>query len=106
MYIRPRTSRSRSSVTQELMAQADKSDYVGMATWFISHTWSNMFSDTLESILLFFEGRDDAEQAKVWFLFFLRDSSTCERRAKQAVVMVDVHVSDQHWAHWQAFVSC
>ena len=67
MYIRPRTSRSRSSVTQELMTEADKSDYVGVATWFISHTWNNKFSDTLESILLFFEGRDDAEQAKVWF---------------------------------------
>jgi hypothetical protein len=49
------------------MTQADKSDYLGLATWFISHTWGNKFSDTLESIFLFFEGRDDAEQAKVWF---------------------------------------
>ena len=66
MYIRPRTSLSHGSVAQALMTHADTSHYVGLATWFISHTWSNSFSDTLESILLYFEKRDDSEQAKVW----------------------------------------
>ena len=57
--IKPRTSRSRGSLASELMAQADTMDNVGEATWFISHTWSNAFADTLDAILLFFEGRDD-----------------------------------------------
>ena len=40
---------------------------MGDATWFISHTWSNAFADTLDAVLLFFEGRADAASAKVWF---------------------------------------
>jgi hypothetical protein len=67
MFIKPRTARSRGSVASELMLHADTSDYVGEATWFISHTWGNAFADTLDAILLFFEGRDDAASAKVWF---------------------------------------
>ena len=65
--IKPRTSRSRGSLASELMAQADTMDNVGEATWFISHTWSNAFVDTLDAVLLFFEGRDDIATAKVWF---------------------------------------
>ena len=53
------------------MTEADASDCVGSATWFISHTWNNSFSDTLESILLFFEDHDDAKQIKVWFDIFV-----------------------------------
>jgi hypothetical protein len=67
MFIKPRTARSRGSVAGELMLQANTSDYVGEATWFISHTWGNPFADTLDAVLLFFEGRDDAATAKVWF---------------------------------------
>lgn len=40
---------------------------MGEATWFISHTWNNPFADTLDAVLLFFEGREDAATAKVWF---------------------------------------
>jgi hypothetical protein len=67
MFIKPRTSRSRGSLAGELMLQADTRDYVGEATWFISHTWNNPFADTLDAVLLFFEGREDAATAKVWF---------------------------------------
>ena len=66
MFIKPRTSRSRGSLAGELMLQADTRDYVGEATWFISHTWNNPFADTLDAVLLFFEGREDAATAKVW----------------------------------------
>ncbi len=65
-FIKPRTFRSRGSLMSELMLHADTRDYVGEATWFISHTWGNSFMDTLNSILLFFEGRNDASTAKVW----------------------------------------
>ncbi len=67
MFIKPRTSRSRGSLAGELMLQADTRQHVGEATWFISHTWNNAFADTLDAVLLFFEGRDDAATAKVWF---------------------------------------
>ena len=67
MYVRPFTSRNRGSMTQQLMARGDTAQHVGDATWFISHTWSNAFADTLNAVLLFFEGRADAASAKVWF---------------------------------------
>ena len=67
MYVRPYTSRSRGSVTEQLMARGDTAQHVGDATWFISHVWNNAFADTLDAVLLFFEGRPDAASAKVWF---------------------------------------
>ena len=67
MYVRPFTWLNRGSVTQQLMARGDTAQHVGDATWFISHTWSNAFADTLDSVLLFFKGREDAASAKVWF---------------------------------------
>ena len=67
MYVRPFTWRNRGSVTQQLMARGETAQSVGDATWFISHTWSNAFVDTLDAVLLFFEGREDAASAKVWF---------------------------------------
>ena len=67
MYVRPRTSRSRGSLTDELAAQPVTRVHVGEASWFVSHTWSNSFVDTLDAILLFFQSRDDAASAKVWF---------------------------------------
>ena len=67
MYVRPFTWRNRGSVTEQLMARGETAQHVGDATWFISHVWSNAFADTLDAVLLFFEGRADAASAKVWF---------------------------------------
>jgi hypothetical protein len=67
MIIKPRTSRSRGSLVRELEQHADTSQCVGEATWFVSHTWGNAFADTLDAVLLFFEGREEAATAKVWF---------------------------------------
>jgi hypothetical protein len=72
MYIRPRTSRRRCSVAQELTCIAHMRRHVGPATWFISHFWSNAFVDTLEAVLLFFEGRDDKATAFVWLDFLVK----------------------------------
>jgi hypothetical protein len=71
MYIRPRTSRRRHSLCDELLLDVSTQKYVGEATWFISHTWSNSFADTIDAILLFFEGRSDAANAVVWFDVFV-----------------------------------
>jgi hypothetical protein len=67
MYVRPFTWRNRGSVIEQLMAKGEMAQHVGDATWFISHTWSNAFADTLDAVLLFFEGRGDSASAKVWF---------------------------------------
>jgi hypothetical protein len=66
MIIKPRTARSRGSLASELLPHGDTADFVGEATWFVSHTWGNAFADTLDAVLLFFEGREDAATAKVW----------------------------------------
>ena len=71
MFLRPRTSRRRCSVTEELAAHAATAHHVGPATWFISHTWSNPFADTLQAIIQFFEGRADAASAMFWFDIFV-----------------------------------
>jgi hypothetical protein len=71
MFLRPRTSRRRCSVTDELAAHAASAQHVGPATWFISHTWNNPFADTLQAILNFFEGRADAANAMLWFDIFV-----------------------------------
>jgi hypothetical protein len=67
MYVRPFTSRNRGSVVHKLMARGDTAQHVGDATWLISHVWNDPIADTLDAILMFFEGRDDAASAKVWF---------------------------------------
>jgi hypothetical protein len=71
MFLRPRTSRLRSSVVDELASHAASAHHVALANWFISHTWSNPIADTLESILRFFEGRVDAESAMLWMDVFV-----------------------------------
>jgi hypothetical protein len=67
LYVRPFTFCSCGSLMGRLMARSETAQHVGKATWFISHTWSNAFADTLDAVLLFFEGREDAASAKVWF---------------------------------------
>ena len=64
--MRPFTWCSRGSVTERLLAPGDTAQHVGEATWFVSHTWSNAFADTLDAVLLFFKGRNDGGIAKVW----------------------------------------
>jgi len=66
MYIRPRTSQNHGSVTDELILHDRFAEYVGEATWFISHTWSSVFADTLDAIILFLQAREDAATARVW----------------------------------------
>ena len=59
------------------MDRGDTAQHVGEATWFISHTWSNAFADTLDAVLLFFEGREDAASAKVWIDVMVTSQHGC-----------------------------
>ncbi len=66
LYVRPFTWYSHGSVVERLLARGGDAQHVGHATWFISHTWNNAFADTLDAVLLFFDGRQDAASTKVW----------------------------------------
>jgi hypothetical protein len=82
MYLRPRSSRLRCSVIDALAADAATAKYVGPATWFISHVWSNPFSHTLDAILIFFEGRADAADAMLWFDVFVDSQHAADGPSK------------------------
>ncbi len=69
-------------MTQRLLTHSGSQQHVGEATWFISHTWSNAFVDTLDAVLLFFEGRDDAESAKVWLDVMVTPQHASESQSK------------------------
>ena len=69
-------------MADELAANPATAHYVGSATWFISHTWSNTFADTLEAILIFFEGRADAENAMFWWDIFVDSQHACAGPSK------------------------
>ena len=82
MYLRPRTCRLRCSVVDALAADAAAAHHVGPATLFVSHTWSNAFPDTLDSIFAFFEGRAGAADARLWFDVFVDSQHACEGACK------------------------
>ena len=85
MFVRPFTSRSRGSLTQQLLARADTAHHVGDSTWFISHTWGNSFLDTLDAILLFFEGQPGSENDKVWFDVFAASQHATSAASKPSL---------------------
>jgi hypothetical protein len=68
--LKPLTSRSRGSVCSDLQARG--SSDVGRATIFLSHTWSNLFSDTVDAVLALVEGHvhDAWNDAFIWFDVF------------------------------------
>ena len=82
MYLRPRTCRLRCSVVDALAGDSAAAHHVGPATWFVSHTWNNLFSDTLQSIFDFFEGRADAVDARLWFDVFVDSQHVLEGPCK------------------------
>jgi hypothetical protein len=46
------------------------SSCVATANWFVSHTWQNKFSDTIDAILFFFESNVEVGDAVLWFDVF------------------------------------
>jgi hypothetical protein len=54
VLVRPRTFLSKLSVCDALLKSGDPRAST-RPTWFLSHTWSNRFADTIDSALLFFQ---------------------------------------------------
>ena len=66
MYIRPFTSRSRTSLVHVLTPENDNATQLtGEATWFISHTWANPIEDTIMAVFSLLNPL--CERTFVWF---------------------------------------
>lgn len=68
--VRPLSSRSRGSLCSEMMRHSRTSGYIAKANWFLSHTWQNKFSDTIDAVLYFFDGKDFSSDVVLWFDVF------------------------------------
>lgn len=78
--IRPLTARRRGSLCDAMLQHPRTSRYVGKANWFVSHTWQNKFSDTVNAVLFFFESKAEADDVVLWFDIF----STPQHETQQA----------------------
>jgi hypothetical protein len=68
--VRPLTARRRGSLCDAMLQHPRTSRCVAMANWFVSHTWQNKFSDTIDAVLFFFEQKADAGDVVLWFDIF------------------------------------
>jgi hypothetical protein len=68
--VRPLTARRRGSLCDAMLQHPRTSSCVATANWFVSHTWQNKFSDTIDAILFFFESNTEAGDAVLWFDVF------------------------------------
>jgi len=70
------TCRSRGSMCSDLQAQG--SSNVGVANLFLSHTWSSLFSDTVDAVLALVEGQAQAawDDTFIWFDMFSTSQHT------------------------------
>jgi hypothetical protein len=68
--VRPLTARLCGSLCDAMLQHPRTSCCVAMANWFVSHTWQNKFSDTVDAVLFFFEQKADAGDVVLWFDIF------------------------------------
>jgi hypothetical protein len=71
MVMKPRTAVHKMSYINILRQEAATSGDVGIANWFVSHSWKATFADTVNSILEFFQRQSLCDNdAVVWFDVF------------------------------------
>jgi hypothetical protein len=68
--VRPLTARRRGSLCDTMLQHPRTSGCVGKSNWFLSHTWQNKFSDTVNAVLFFFESTAEAGDVVLWFDVF------------------------------------
>ena len=71
IYVKSFTEGSRLSLCEQLSLSGH--DFVGTATWFVSHAWQYKFLDVVESIYIFFKKekfKEKYEDIIVWFDLF------------------------------------
>jgi hypothetical protein len=92
LLIRPRTYLSKLSVCDVLLA-AGSSGASTRPTWFLSHTWSNRFSDTLDSALQFFQSlpHDDGDVV-VWMDVFSVSQVTLQMHTPNLYIYIYIYM--------------
>ena len=71
MFMKPRTSILKTSYVNCLLQHPFTAERVGNAEWFISHSWNASISDTIDSVLDFFQSQPAPHRdAVVWFDVF------------------------------------
>ena len=71
MILRPRTVVHKMSYVNILRQEAATRDDVGIANWFVSHSWKATFADTVNSILYFFQTQSPHDNdAVIWLDVF------------------------------------
>ncbi|OQR85254.1 hypothetical protein ACHHYP_12041 [Achlya hypogyna] len=69
-YIVPLTASTQLSLVEHIAADAATAHFVRPANWYISHAWSYLFLETVDSLEVFFAQQQLTDEAVVWFCVF------------------------------------
>ncbi|OQR87959.1 hypothetical protein ACHHYP_07812 [Achlya hypogyna] len=69
-YIVPLTATTELSLVDHIAADPSTAHFVRPANWYISHAWSYLFLETVDSLDIFFSQQHLSEEAVVWFCVF------------------------------------
>ncbi|OQR91894.1 hypothetical protein ACHHYP_04252 [Achlya hypogyna] len=69
-HVKPITSATRLSLVDHLLTNKHTAHFVAEANWYISHAWSYLFLETVDSLETFFALQKLSDEAVVWFCVF------------------------------------
>ncbi|OQR85240.1 hypothetical protein ACHHYP_12051 [Achlya hypogyna] len=69
-YIVPLTASTQLSLVEHIAADPATAHFVRPANWYISHAWSYLFLETVDSLDVFFAQQQLSDEAVVWFCVF------------------------------------
>ncbi|OQR82346.1 TPR repeat containing protein [Achlya hypogyna] len=69
-HIVPLTAATQLSLVDHLRTDKATAHFVAEANWYISHAWSYLFLETVDSLETYFTGRHLADEVVVWFCVF------------------------------------
>ncbi|OQR87175.1 TPR repeat containing protein [Achlya hypogyna] len=69
-YIVPLTASTQLSLVDHIAADPATTHFVQPANWYISHAWSYLFLETVDSLEVFFAQQQLSDEAVVWFCVF------------------------------------
>ncbi|OQR85711.1 hypothetical protein ACHHYP_11507 [Achlya hypogyna] len=68
--VMPYTKATQLSLVNHLLADPETTDFVAPATWYVSHAWSYVFLETVESLEAFITQQNLPMDTAVWFCAF------------------------------------
>ncbi|OQR87665.1 hypothetical protein ACHHYP_08162 [Achlya hypogyna] len=69
-HVKPLTAATQLSLVDHLVTDETTAQYVAEANWYISHAWSYLFLETVDSLETFFAQRGLSHEAVVWLCVF------------------------------------